>query len=161
MNAAPRGPVDVQSRHGATGLVPIALFLGRWAVGVLFLYAAWSKVFTTDAGTPGFELFAALARAHGVLPADWARTAAGAAVIAESVIGLLLMMPSASRVAGWAGLALLATFSGYLIWVNHVQGSVKCGCFGRIGDGTLTQRLIRNTVLTIGAGAWLLGPRSL
>ncbi len=130
--------------------------LGLWArvlLGAVLLFAAISKTFDATAGEGGPARFAALIESHRVIPASWAPAAAWAVLVAEFVLGILLLLPRSPRIVPYGAALLLAAFSAYLVFVHVTQGSVKCGCLGRIDAGEVWSGLTRNAALI--AAAWL------
>jgi|GEM_PF-4079092 len=135
------------------------VFLLRYLTGAVLLYACISKAFDSVAGETGLERFASTIAAHGLLPSAWAFSIAVSVVLAEFCVGVGLLLPRPSRVAGWAGLLLLTCFSVYLILVFRHQGKVDCGCLGRLSGNDIGTAIWRNAVLSLGAMLWMCGRR--
>lgn len=132
--------------------------IGAVATSGVFLSAALFKV--TDSlvvGTSlvtGPDLFAHRLGVQGLVPTAWTTHTAYAVLALEASVGLGLLFQRTRRVSAWLAWLLLAAFSTYIVIVFRNQGTVDCGCFGRIGGSDLQWVLVRNAVLA----AVLVGP---
>jgi uncharacterized membrane protein YphA (DoxX/SURF4 family) len=99
----------------------------RLVLGVVFLVAGGSKV--TDLAASGRAV-----AAYRILPFEAATVVGAALPMVELLIGLLLVVGLATRVAATVGTALLAVFIGGIAsaWARGL--SIDCGCFGGGGD---------------------------
>jgi uncharacterized membrane protein YphA (DoxX/SURF4 family) len=117
------------------------IWLGRLAVGGIFLYAGCSKIFLPNHNLwPYFMLkfsvsanlssFAFQVESYKVLPAAGAEFVAHTLPFAEIALGLLLLAGWRFRV--WAALAT-AVLAGFLVLVTRaylLHMDINCGCFG-------------------------------
>jgi uncharacterized membrane protein YphA (DoxX/SURF4 family) len=134
-------------------LLPILLAVGRVLLGLVFIYAAYTKL------SQPWMLFAMSIDSYQMLP-TWASTALARGLPwAELLLGIAL-------IAGWklhwfavAASVLLAGFFTVMV-VAYARGlGIDCGCFG-IGEKLGPRTLIRDGLLValalgVTAGAFL------
>jgi len=141
------------------------LALGRVALGVIFIYAAYSKLHFNGAWHVGDYrfFFGMVLDSYHVLPAwgvDWLGM-----VLPwfELVLGALLLSGVGLRWVGSVASVLLVIFIGAMLRAKLLGLEINCGCFGNNEKlGTLT--LIRDSgllflALAVTIGAFLLRKR--
>jgi uncharacterized membrane protein YphA (DoxX/SURF4 family) len=102
----------------------IAALLLRLALGIIFLYAAWTKI------SKPWELFAMAIDSYGLLPLKWVELVARTLPWFEAAIGLLLIAGVFLRTAAVATSLLLAVFFGLMVRAYAKGMQINCGCFG-------------------------------
>lgn len=90
-------------------------------IGFLFLFSGVAKCIDVF----GFQQ---LIVQYGFAQLHWI---APLIVIAEVVVGLLLLMQSKSKVVVWCSCFMIIVFTAAYTYANRVNGVVDCGCFGR------------------------------
>lgn len=116
----------------------------RWALGAIFIYAAWLKL------RAPWQLFAMSVASYGLLP-HWAVIfVARTLPSAELLIGLLLIAGRFLRPAAVAATLLLLFF--FVVMVrSYARGlAIDCGCFGG-GDPISVRTLMRDGALLVGS----------
>lgn len=117
------------------------------AAGAIFVSGAWSKWREREA-------FALAMEGYELIPGVAVPSASLALIVAEFVIGGLLLTFFARPWPALAGVALLAVVTAAVV-VNLLRGrtDIRCGCGGASGDQTLSWALVaRNAVLAGGLG---------
>ena len=97
------------------------------------------------------EIFAAAMEGYDLIPSVAVPTASTSLIVAETVIGLALLLPQAAPFAQAGGLALLGVVTTAVV-VNLLRGrsEISCGCGGASGDQQLSWGLVaRNVVLAL------------
>ena len=118
------------------------------AVGIVFLYSAYTKVFTLES----FETFQFTITEYLHFPWTLSAVFAGLMIGAEAALGALLVVNLYGK-KKWVlkgALALLTVLSIYLIylWVK-VGDDINCGCFGDAIWMSPSASLIKNLLLAI------------
>ena len=102
----------------------ITALLLRVALGIIFLYAAWTKL------SQPWELFAMAIDSYGLLPLKWVEFVARTLPWFEAVIGVLLIAGIFLRTAAVATTLLLAVFFSLMVRAYAKGMQINCGCFG-------------------------------
>ena len=102
----------------------IVSVLLRVALGIIFIYAAWTKI------SKPWELFAMSIDSYQLLPLMAVETVARTLPWAELAIGLLLLAGIFLRSAAVATTLLLAGFFGLMVRAYAKGMAINCGCFG-------------------------------
>lgn len=102
----------------------IAALLLRFALGIIFLYAAWTKI------SRPWELFAMSIDSYELLPLKWVELVARTLPWIEAAIGVLLIAGVFLRSAAVATTLLLAVFFGLMVRAYAKGMQINCGCFG-------------------------------
>lgn len=135
------------SSNRAFGIVSITL---RVALGIIFVYAAWTKL------SVPWQLFAASIDDYKIAP-EWSlEPLARTLPWVEAAIGLLLITGRWLRAAATAASLMLAVF--VILMARAYAGGMKigCGCFGP-GEIISWRTLLRDASLLAGSLAvmWL------
>ena len=141
------------------------LVLGRIALGLVFLVAAYTKLHFNGSWHFGdYHFFFAMAiDSYNMLPLWAVELMARFLPILEAVLGALLISGLALRWVGLITSALLLVFIGAMTraLILHIQ--IKCGCFGNDEPLTIFTLLRDSTLLVLGLavtiGAFLLKKR--
>jgi uncharacterized membrane protein YphA (DoxX/SURF4 family) len=136
----------------------VLLILGRVALGLVFLVAAYTKLhFNGNWHFGDYQFFFAMAiDSYNMLPLWAVELMARALPILEAGLGALLISGLGLRWAGLITSALLLGFIGAMTraLILHIQ--IKCGCFGN--DEPLTIfTLLRDSSLLVLALAVTIG----
>jgi cobalt-zinc-cadmium efflux system protein len=102
----------------------IASLVLRIVLGVIFLYAAWTKL------SKPWELFAMSIDSYELLPLKWVELVARTLPWLEAAIGLCLIAGVFLRSAAVATSLLLAVFFGLMVRAYAKGMAINCGCFG-------------------------------
>jgi uncharacterized membrane protein YphA (DoxX/SURF4 family) len=102
----------------------IVLLLLRVALGIIFVYAAWTKL-----STP-WELFAMSIDSYQLLPLKAVEFVARTLPWFELAVGLCLIAGIFLRTAAVATSLLLAVFFGLMVRAYAKGMEINCGCFG-------------------------------
>ncbi|MCC7174068.1 MAG: DoxX family protein [Bryobacterales bacterium] len=114
----------------------------RLAMGLMFLYAAWTKL------TQPWIQVAMTVEAYQLLPPGAVEFVARTLPWAELALGLWLISGVWLRWAASAASALLAAFLAVLVR-SYVKGmQIECGCFGP-GDPLSAYTLARDSTLLL------------
>ena len=157
-NATISNSVDTPRSKGPFALL---LFLGRVALGIIFLYAAYAKLHFDGAWhfRDYYFLFAMAIDSYRLLPLWMVEGMARILPWMELALGAWLIIGAGLRWAGATTSALLLVFIGAM-WRAKMMGlEINCGCFGNNEKlGTLT--LLRDSsllllALAVTAGAFL------
>src|ERR1700687_4948867 len=156
-------PTETTARAAAWPRV--LLVIGRVALGLIFLFAAYTKLhFNGSWHFSDYHFFFAMAiDSYNMLPLWAVEWMARFLPILEAVLGALLISGLALRWAASITSALLLVFIGAMTraLILHIQ--IKCGCFGN--DDPLTiWPLLRDSsflvlALAVTIGAFLLTKR--
>jgi uncharacterized membrane protein YphA (DoxX/SURF4 family) len=122
----------------------MALFirLGRILLGVVFVYAAYTKLHQP------WELFALSIDSYRLLP-SWAVIAVSRSLPwLEMGIGVLLMAGLCKRTAAISASALLLLFFAIMMRAYLGEMNIDCGCFG-IGQALGPMTLLRDALLAV------------
>lgn len=122
------------------------------AAGVIFVSGAWSKWRER-------ELFAQAMEGYELIPSAAVPSASLALIVAEFLVGGLLLSSFARPWPALAGVGLLLVVTA-AVAVNLLRGrsDIRCGCGGASGDQTLSWALVaRNAVLALLLAASALG----
>lgn len=133
----------------------IALFVARLFLGLVFLYAAYTKLWTIEFNETGFGLnvqmrpwaiFAMSINSYNLLP-EWAAIMTARALPwLELALGLLLISGLQLRWVAAAASALLLFFLGVMIRSYALGLGIDCGCFG-VGEALSKKTLFRDSAL--------------
>jgi len=96
----------------------------RLALGVVFSYAAWTKL------SQPWELFAMAIDSYQLLPLKAVEMVARTLPWLELAIGILLIAGVFLRSAAVATTLLLAVFFGLMVRAYAKGMAINCGCFG-------------------------------
>ncbi|MBI3662927.1 MAG: DoxX family membrane protein [Acidobacteria bacterium] len=125
------------------------IFLGRVALGFVFVYAAYTKLFEYTAEgwrqLPWIS-FAATIQSYKVLPEDAAMFLAKTLPWFELALGVLLLIGVQLRWVATAASVLLLTFFAVLVRSYVLGMNIDCGCFGP-GDRLTWKTLLRDGLL--------------
>ena len=149
---------DTPRRRGPAGRL---LLLGRVALGIIFLYAAYAKLHFDGAWhvRDYYFLFAMAIDSYRLLPLWMVEWMARILPWMELALGAWLILGAGLRWAGATTSALLLVFIGAMWRAKMLGLEINCGCFGNNEKlGTLT--LLRDSsllllALAVTAGAFL------
>jgi uncharacterized membrane protein YphA (DoxX/SURF4 family) len=153
----PPDGTETSSRR-RTGLRAL-LVLGRIALGLIFLYAAFAKLYFDGAWhLHDYHFFFAMAiDSYKMLPLPVVEWMARILPWFELLLGALLIVGVALRSAGSITTALLLVFIGAMTRAKILGLEINCGCFGnneKLGTATLirdSSLLVLALAVTIGA----------
>jgi putative oxidoreductase len=121
-------------RNKVSRYLPAAL---RLALGVMFLYAAWTKL------RQSWLLFAMAVDAYGLLP-QWAVTVVARALPwAELLLGVWLITGKWIRLSASAASLVMLAFLTMMVRSYFKGMQIDCGCFGG-GDVISPYTLLRD-----------------
>ncbi len=128
------------------------LLAGRLALGIVFLYAAYSKLHPPIHPTPplsvSLSLFAMQIDSYQLLPA-WAVTPlAHTLPFLELALGVLLLLGYQLRFVAGATSALLLVFFSVMLRTYLKGLEINCGCFGP-GEALSVKTLVRDGLLLL------------
>ena len=137
----------------------VLLVLGRVALGAIFLYAAYSKLYFDGAWhLHDYHFFFAMAiDSYKMLPLSVVEWMARILPWFELLLGALLIVGIGLRWAGSITTALLLVFMGAMTRAKILGLEINCGCFGnneKLGTATLirdSSLLVLALAVTIGA----------
>lgn len=137
------------------------LLLGRVALGVIFLIAAYAKLhFAGEWHLRDYQFFFAMAiDSYKMLPISAVQFMAMVLPWFELALGILLIAGIGLRVIGTVTSGLLLVFIGAMARAKILGLEINCGCFGnneKLGAATLirdSSLLILALAVTIGAFA--------
>src|SRR5947209_7355142 len=128
----------------ASRTVKAAVLILRIVLGVIFVYAAYSKL------TESWRLFAAGIASYEVLPMWAVELLARTLPWFELIVGLLLIVGRWLRVSTFVTSALLMVFFGLMVRA-YVKGmTIDCGCFGP-GETISWKTLVRDGSMLAGS----------
>lgn len=144
----------------------IAALLLRLALGIIFIYAAWTKVFELDGFSlrmKPWELFAMAIDSYQVLPLKWVELVARTLPWFEMAVGIFLIAGIFLRSASVATALLLGMFFTVMVRAYAKGMQINCGCFGT-GDPISWKTLLRDgsmlaAALTLTVMSFLAKPR--
>lgn len=122
----------------------IASLVLRIVLGVIFLYAAWTKI------SQPWELFAMSIDSYELLPLKWVEFVARTLPWFEATIGVCLIAGIFLRTAAAATSLLLAVFFGLMVRAYAKGMQINCGCFGA-GEVISWKTLLRDGSLLAAA----------
>lgn len=106
----------------------------RIALGAVFVYAAWIKLFGPQWSWPlrlePWALFALAISSYDVLPLQSVELAARTLPWLELAMGLMLLAGRGLRIAATATALLLLVFFGLMVRAFAQGKEISCGCFG-------------------------------
>jgi uncharacterized membrane protein YphA (DoxX/SURF4 family) len=155
--ATPSDPSEPHSRSRAWPRVLLAL--GRIALGLIFLYAAFAKLYFDGAWhLRDYHFFFAMAiDSYKMLPISLVEWMARILPWLEMALGALLILGVGLRWIGSITSALLLVFIGAMTRAKILGLEINCGCFGnneKLGTATLirdSSLLVLALAVTIGA----------
>ncbi len=155
--ATPSDPSESSSRPRAWPRV--LLVLGRVALGSIFLYAAYSKLYFNGGWHLGdYQFFFGMAiDSYKMLPVSAVQWMALILPWFELLLGALLIAGAGLRWVGSITTALLLVFIGAMTRAKILGLEINCGCFGnneKLGTATLlrdSSLLVLALAVTIGA----------
>ncbi|MBX3379789.1 MAG: DoxX family protein [Phycisphaeraceae bacterium] len=106
----------------------LVLFVCRFAVAGLFVFAAYQKLFDPESGP---QKFALAINSFKILPEHLVHLAAGAIPWIEVICGILLIIGLWTRAAATLLATLLVVLTVAVASVLLRNLSVTCGCFGK------------------------------
>lgn len=135
------------------------LFLGRFALGSLFVYAAFTKLYFNGGWHFGdYQIFFAMAiDSYRMLPFWAVQLLSQTLPWFELALGALLISGLALRWIGAATSGLLAVFIGAMVRAKLLGLEINCGCFGnneKLGALTIlrdSSLLVLALAVTVGA----------
>ncbi|MBC7773239.1 MAG: DoxX family protein [Pyrinomonadaceae bacterium] len=148
---------------GKPSLLSVLSLPLRLALGVLFLFAAYNKLFVEN----GPSLFAASIKAFKVIdPVDHAKVFQLAVFVTpwvEIVAGLALVLGLWTRAAAGVLAGLLLVFIALIASVLHRELDTECGCFGKLSPFCPAKisncNIYQNVVLLAMAGLIMWSPK--
>jgi uncharacterized membrane protein YphA (DoxX/SURF4 family) len=111
----------------------VVYFLLRFALGCVFIAAAWDKIVDPLA-------FAKIIRNYQILPEMFAGGVAQVLPWIEVVVGMCLITGLFSRGAGFFATLMMAVFLAAMAWATHKGISTQCGCFTTKADDAISAR---------------------
>src|SRR5260370_32148349 len=137
----------------------VLLVLGRVALGAIFLYAAYSKLYFNGAWHLGdYQFFFGMAiDSYKMLPISMVQWMALILPWFELLLGALLIAGVGLRWVGSITTAFLLVFIGAMTRAKILGLEINCGCFGnneKLGWATLlrdSSLLVLSLAVTIGA----------
>jgi uncharacterized membrane protein YphA (DoxX/SURF4 family) len=106
----------------------------RVVLGLVFVYAAWVKLFGTQWSWPPrlepWELFALAISSYDILPLKSVELVARTLPWLELAIGLMLLVGRGVRIAATVMSLLLLVFFGLMVRAFAQGKEISCGCFG-------------------------------
>ena len=112
-------------------------YVFRALLGILFLFSATAKLIGIDA----FEIYLF---SFGWFSLGTAFLLARLVIVAEYILGLLLLTNFYPRLAFWGSLAMLAGFSLFLTVLAVKGNHDNCNCFGELVNLNPVQSLLKN-----------------
>ena len=111
----------------------VVYFLLRFALGCVFIAAAWDKIVDPLA-------FAKIIRNYQLLPEMLVGGVAQVLPWIEVVVGMCLITGLFSRGAGFSATLMMAVFLAAMAWAVHKGISTQCGCFTTKADDAISAR---------------------
>jgi uncharacterized membrane protein YphA (DoxX/SURF4 family) len=106
----------------------------RLVLGLVFVYAAWVKLFGTQWSWPPrlepWELFALAISSYDILPLKWVELVARTLPWMELALGAMLLAGRGLRIAATVTSMLLLVFFGLMVRAFAQGKEISCGCFG-------------------------------
>ena len=156
------GPEPSSRRHT---VLRAMLLLGRIALGLIFLYAAFAKLYFDGAWhLRDYHFFFAMAiDSYKMLPLSVVEWMARILPWFELLLGALLIVGIGLRWAGSITTALLLVFIGAMTRAKILGLEINCGCFGnneKLGTATLIRdSSLLALALAVTVGAFLMKRR--
>lgn len=126
----------------------------RLALGLVFLYAAWVKLFGPHWSWPlrlePWELFALAISSYDLLPLKAVELVARTLPWLELAIALMLLAGRGLRISATATSLLLLVFFGLMVRAFAQGKEISCGCFGP-GEIISAWTLLRDGSMLAGA----------
>ncbi|HTS27037.1 MAG TPA: MauE/DoxX family redox-associated membrane protein [Bryobacteraceae bacterium] len=124
----------------------------RIVLGLVFVYAAWVKLFGMHwpPRLEPWELFALAINSYGVLPLKAVELVARTLPWIELAIGLMLLLGRGLRISAPATSLLLLVFFGLMVRAFAQGKEISCGCFGP-GEVISAWTLLRDGSMLAGA----------
>ena len=126
----------------------------RLLLGLVFVYAAWVKLFGTHWTWPPrlepWELFALAISSYDILPLKLVELVAKTLPWMELAIGLMLLAGRGLRIAATVMSLLLMVFFGLMVRAFAQGKEISCGCFGP-GEIISAWTLLRDGSMLVGA----------
>jgi uncharacterized membrane protein YphA (DoxX/SURF4 family) len=126
----------------------------RLLLGLVFVYAAWVKLFGTHWTWPPrlepWELFALAISSYDILPLKLVELVAKTLPWMELAIGLMLLAGRGLRIAATVMSLLLMVFFGLMVRAFAQGKEISCGCFGP-GEIISAWTLLRDGSMLAGA----------
>ena len=153
-------PAAISKSSPRPGTLPRALLvLGRIALGFIFLYAAYAKLyFAGDWHLGDYQFFFAMAiDSYKMLPLWAVEWMAQVLPWFELALGALLIIGAGLRWIGSISSGLLLVFIGAMTRAKILGLEINCGCFGnneKLGTATLVRDsslLVLALAVTVGA----------
>ena len=137
------------------GKIPrLAGVLLRVVLGLVFVYAAWVKLFGPHWSWPPrlepWELFALAISSYDILPLKAVELVARTLPWLELAIGLMLLAGRGLRLSASATALLLLVFFGLMVRAFSQGKEISCGCFGP-GEIISAWTLLRDGSMLAGA----------
>ena len=159
-------PAAISKSSPRPGALPRALLvLGRIALGFIFLYAAYAKLyFGGDWHLSDYQfLFAMAIDSYKMLPMWAVEWMARVLPWFELTLGALLIIGAGLRWIGSISSGLLLVFIGAMTRAKILGLEINCGCFGnneKLGTATLVRdSSLLMLALAVTAGAFLIKKR--
>jgi uncharacterized membrane protein YphA (DoxX/SURF4 family) len=152
-------PAAISEASPSTRFLPRALLLvGRLALGLIFVYAAFAKLhFNGDWHFGDYHiLFAMAIDSYKILPMQAVQTMARFLPWFELVLGAWLTSGVGLRWAASISSALLLVFIGAMARAQILGLEINCGCFGN-NEKLGTATLIRDSSLLVLSLAVMIG----
>ncbi|MEA5089521.1 MauE/DoxX family redox-associated membrane protein [Solidesulfovibrio sp.] len=111
----------------------VVYFLLRFALGCVFLAAAWDKIVDPLA-------FAKIVRNYQILPELLVGGVAQVLPWIEVVVGMCLITGLFPRGASFSATLMMAVFLAAMAWAKHKGISTQCGCFTTKADDAISAR---------------------
>ena len=115
-------------------ILRLVRLLLRLALGIIFIYAAWVKLFGTQwSWPPQLEPWAMFAKAifdYGILSLKGSELVARTLPWLELAIGLMLLVGRGLRIASTGTSLLLLVFFTLMVRAFTQGKEISCGCFG-------------------------------
>lgn len=118
----------------------IAALVVRILLGALFIVSAIAKL----VGIDDFEIYIFT---YNVLPLTWSFLMARLVIVAEMIVGLLLISNCFHRVVNWCATLMLLGFTVFLAVAALIGRTDSCHCMGAIMEINPLQSMIKNVVL--------------
>ena len=148
------------------------MMVGRLLLGCVFVYAAYTKLWTVELSNSGFlglrlewrswAIFAMSINSYQILPEPFVIFVARVLPWVELALGILLIGGWKLRYTAAATSALLAGFFAVMLRSYFKGQGIDCGCFG-VGEALSARTLARDgalVALSLGlTGAAFLSPR--
>ena len=132
-------------------LLKILVYVSRFGLAALFLFAAGAKLFTIHDFAANLSN---LVRESLVWPTAYA------VIAVELITAVLLLIPRTARLGALVSAAMLVGFAGYALYYVYVLHGepLECGCFGRLIASQLgVSTALRNLALLIPCGLVFFG----